>query len=191
MLLVLDNFDSFTHNLLDYFGRLGISYKLYRNDVPLAEITTHTYTGIVLSPGPETPAKAGCLMQVIDWYADKLPILGICLGHQALGEYFGASLGKAAKPMHGKVSNIHLSKHPLFEGLPGQIEVVRYHSLLLSQLPDCLHCIATTDTGEIMAIAHASLPIVGLQFHPEAWLTRQGMDILQAWREYFLCVKTA
>lgn len=190
MLLVIDNFDSFTHNLLDYFSRLGIAYQLYRNDVPLEEIQKQEYTGLVISPGPETPERAGRLMEILAHYIDKLPILGICLGHQAIGQYFGASLHKAEKPMHGKVSIIHLEAHPVFEGLPQQMEVVRYHSLVLDDLPESLHCIARCENGEIMAIAHSSLPILGLQFHPEAWLTRYGMDILQAWYEHFISTRS-
>ena len=182
MLLVLDNFDSFTHNLLDYFSSLGAPYKLFRNNQPIADIiAAGPYTGLVISPGPETPSKAGCLTEVLQHYLHQIPVLGICLGHQAIGEHFGACLGKAKKPMHGKVSTIQHTQHPIFKGLPTQLNVVRYHSLILSDLPDSLQAIAHTQSDEIMAIAHTDLPLTGLQFHPEAWLTQHGKQLLANW----------
>lgn len=182
MLLVLDNFDSFTHNLLDYFGSLQVPYRLYRNDSSAEEIIkSGTYSGLVISPGPETPAKAGCLPEVLTHYINKVPVLGICLGHQAIGEYFGARLCKAAQPMHGKVSTIYQSGHSIFEGLTSELSVVRYHSLILKDLPAALQPIAQTSSGEVMAIAHRYLPVVGLQFHPEAWLTEHGKQMLINW----------
>nr|WP_311136682.1 aminodeoxychorismate/anthranilate synthase component II [Hymenobacter cellulosilyticus] len=135
-LLLLDNFDSFTFNLLDYFQQLGAQVQVVRNDVPLAEIRQYDFDAIVLSPGPGTPGKAGCLMQVIEEYHQRVPMLGVCLGHQALGEFFGAQLQRAARPMHGKVSEVAVAApDPLFAGLPPQFSVTRYHSLIVNLLP--------------------------------------------------------
>jgi anthranilate synthase component 2 len=182
-LLLLDNFDSFTYNLVDYLGQLGADCEVIRNNVSLKEITKHTFEGIVLSPGPEMPKKAGCLLEVVDFYHQKLPILGICLGHQAIGEFFGAKLVKAQYPMHGKISTIFCQKDTLFDKLPNSFEVVRYHSLLLENLPSHLKSIAHTHKGELMAIRHNTLPIWGVQFHPEAILTQFGLEILRNWLE--------
>jgi len=183
LILIIDNFDSFTYNLLDYLGRLKAECMIYRNDVALDEITRQTYQGVLLSPGPSTPAQAGNLMQILDYYHNKLPILGVCLGHQAIGEYFGASLEKAQRPMHGKISEIKVLQENLFEGLPEAFQVVRYHSLVLKNLPECLQMMATTQTEEpeIMALRHKHLPIFGVQFHPEAILSEYGLEILSNW----------
>ncbi len=147
----------------------------------MEEITRERYQGIVISPGPETPAKAGNLMKVLAYYEKKLPILGICLGHQAIGEYYGAALEKALKPMHGKVSSIHFSADYLFTGIAMPFNIVRYHSLILNNLPAALQSIAETPAGELMALRHQYLPIRGLQFHPEAHLTQFGLQILRNW----------
>lgn len=184
MLLILDNFDSFTYNLVDYFNQLGVESKLYRNSNSFEEIISNEYQAIVLSPGPESPEKAGCLMQILEYYYQKLPILGVCLGHQAIGQLFGASVIKAEKPMHGKVSKINCKQAAVFSGLDSTLEVVRYHSLILHNIPDCLEVIASTEKDEPMAIQHKSLPIIGLQFHPEAWLTKEGLKILRNWVEF-------
>ncbi|HSI91548.1 MAG TPA: aminodeoxychorismate/anthranilate synthase component II [Adhaeribacter sp.] len=181
MLLLLDNFDSFTYNLRDYFQQLGQEVLVLRNDVPLAEIQQHKFEGIILSPGPGKPADAGVLMEVIAHYHDKLPILGICLGHQALGEFYGAKLEKAAKPMHGKISEITCANEALFLDLPGKMAVTRYHSLLLTGLPASLKPLAQTNEGELMAFRHHELPVFAVQFHPEALLTTYGLDILRNW----------
>jgi anthranilate synthase/aminodeoxychorismate synthase-like glutamine amidotransferase len=181
VLLLLDNFDSFTYNLRDYFRQLGQDVLVLRNDVPLAEIQKHNFEGIILSPGPGKPKDAGVLMEVIEYYHDKLPILGICLGHQALGEFFGAKLEKAAKPMHGKISEISCESEALFMGLPCQMPVTRYHSLLLTNLPDTLKPLAQTQEGELMAFRHTKYSIFAVQFHPEAVLTTYGLDILRNW----------
>ncbi|EMR03753.1 anthranilate synthase component II [Cesiribacter andamanensis] len=184
MVLLLDNFDSFTWNLADYLHRLGADCRVVQNDQPLSEIKKIPFTGLILSPGPQTPAKAGCLMEVIHQYHDKVPVLGVCLGHQALGEYFGAELHKAARPMHGKISSIVCQPDPIFAGLPRQLQVVRYHSLLLRQLPPSLESIAETASGELMALRHRSLPIRGVQFHPEAILTEGGLALLKNWLSF-------
>lgn len=166
---------------MDYFNQLGVEVKVFRNDRSLKEINSYNYSGVVLSPGPENPKKAGCLMDVVDHYADKLPVFGICLGHQALGQYFGAKLVKAIKPMHGKLDRIVSLKGPIFKGIPEETSIVRYHSLILEQLPDILEPIAYTVNGEIMAFEHKGLPITGLQFHPEAILTNCGLQMLSNW----------
>lgn len=184
MILLLDNFDSFTYNLVDYFGQLDMPCHVVRNDVSLAAITQHTYEGIVLSPGPETPQKAGILMEVLAHYVGKLPILGICLGHQAIGQHFGMNLIKAERPMHGKVSTIFCQQDVLFTGLPSSFNIVRYHSLILENTTNsAIPLIATAHTqkGEIMGIRHTKYPIHGIQFHPEAALTEHGLALLHNW----------
>ncbi|WP_242923748.1 anthranilate synthase component II [Pontibacter liquoris] len=181
MLLLLDNFDSFTYNLVDYFGQLGIAATVVRNDVPLHEITRLPVKAVVLSPGPGAPQQAGNLMAVIEHYHQQVPMLGICLGHQALGQYFGATLAKGLKPMHGKLSEICCQKDAIFEGLPTTMPVVRYHSLVLQQLPESLKALAHTPEGELMAFRHRELPLYALQFHPEAALTTYGLHMLRNW----------
>jgi len=185
MFLLLDNFDSFTYNLADYMAQCGAEFRVIRNDTPLAQIQQTDYQGIVLSPGPETPQKAGSLMQVIDYYASVKPILGICLGHQALGQYFGARLVRAAKPMHGKISYVYSeSDEALFTGIPASFAVVRYHSLILDTLPPCLEALAQTETNELMALRHKMLPIRAIQFHPEAALTEHGLKMINNWLNF-------
>lgn len=184
MLLLLDNFDSFTYNLVDYFGQLGMEVHVLRNDVRLDEIKALPIEGIVLSPGPGEPQKAGVMMDVIQHYHDKVPMLGICLGHQALGEFFGARLDKGIKPMHGKISEIICANDPLFAGLPSRMPVVRYHSLVLKEWPDSIVPLAYTAEGELMAFRHSTLPLHALQFHPEAALTTYGLDMLRNWLDF-------
>lgn len=181
MQLLLDNFDSFTYNLVDYFGQLGVEVHVLRNDVKLEEIKALPIEGIVLSPGPGEPQKAGVMMDVIRHYHDKVPMLGICLGHQALGEFFGSRLDKGIKPMHGKISEIICEADPLFAGLPSKMPVVRYHSLVLKHWPDSIVPLAYTAEGELMAFRHSTLPLHALQFHPEAALTTYGLDMLRNW----------
>lgn len=181
MLLLLDNFDSFTFNLVDYFGQLGVDVHVVRNDVALEEIQKLLITGIILSPGPGVPEQAGCMMALIREYHDKVPMLGICLGHQALGEFFGAKLEKGIKPMHGKISEITCINDSIFKNLPGKMEVVRYHSLVLKQTPPDILPLAQTKEGELMAFRHSKLPIFALQFHPEAALTTYGLEMLRNW----------
>lgn len=181
-ILLLDNFDSFTYNLLDYLGRVGVICEVYRNNVSLEILKKEDYAGILLSPGPGKPQEAGILMSVLEYFYQDLPIFGVCLGHQAIGEFFGATLGKAQKPMHGKISKINLlNDSVLFRSLPEQFSVVRYHSLVLQSLPECLQATALSEENEIMALEHTSLPICGVQFHPEAALTDFGLQIVENW----------
>lgn len=182
MLLLIDNFDSFAYILADYIRQTGKDLKIVRNDVPLDEIIKEEYQAIILSPGPESPQKAGNLMQVLDYYHDKLPVLGVCLGHQAIGEYFGAKLVKGLHPVHGKVHQVtKVAEHPVLTDLPDAFEVTRYHSLILEDLPASLECLLETAQGEIMAIAHKDLPIIGIQYHPEAHLTAFGLALIKNW----------
>jgi len=181
-ILLLDNFDSFTYNLLDYLGRVGVASEVFRNNVSLEILVQEDYAGILLSPGPGKPKEAGNLMEVLEYFCQKLPIFGVCLGHQAIGEFFGAKLQKAQKPMHGKISKISLVNHSLlFKNLPEQFSVVRYHSLVLQDLPECLRATALSEKSEIMALEHKFLPICGVQFHPEAALTDFGLQIIENW----------
>ncbi len=168
--------------LADYFLRTGVELRIVRNDVMVEDLKRESYQALVISPGPETPSKAGNLMEILGYYVDKLPILGVCLGHQAIGQYFGADLVKSHRPMHGKVSLItQKGAHPLFANLPKAFQVTRYHSLELTNLPDTLEPILVAEKGEIMGIAHRSLPIIGVQFHPEAHLTDHGLELIAAW----------
>lgn len=184
-LLLLDNFDSFTYTLADYLRQLGAEVVVLRNDVSLSRIQQECLAGIVLSPGPGTPAHAGVMPEVIAHFYDKLPMLGVCLGHQALGEFFGATLRRAARPMHGKVSVLHcLDDQTIFAGLPAHQEITRYHSLVLAEpLPPTLLPLARTHdaAAELMALRHTTLPLFGVQFHPEALLTSHGLAILGNW----------
>jgi len=181
MLLIIDNFDSFTYNLVDYFERLGEECIVYRNNVSTDIIFAGVYDGMILSPGPGIPKDAGFLLDIIDHYQDKLPILGICLGHQALGIYYGASLKKAIRPVHGKISTITLKENDFFKSMPSKISIVRYHSLIVYDLPNNLNSLSETSEGELMIMKHISLPIYGIQFHPESILTEYGLDILNNW----------
>jgi len=185
MILLIDNFDSFTYNLVDYFGRLGCECHVVRNNVPLADLRKKEFYAMVISPGPEIPSRAGMLMEAIDYYHDKIPILGVCLGHQALGEYFGARLDHALRPMHGKISRIFTRDKLLFHKMPYSFNVVRYNSLVLKDLPPVLKETAKTAEGENMAFRHVSLPIAGVQFHPEAALTEYGLRMMQNWLDYY------
>lgn len=185
-LLLLDSFDSFTHMLADYLRQLGAEVLVRRNDVAVADLAALPVAGVVLSPGPGTPATAGNLLAVIAEFHQRLPMLGVCLGQQALGEFFGARLRLAARPMHGKVSEIALVGHdPWLAGLPRRQPVTRYHSLSLAadSLPPTLRPLAfTTDADhELMALRHATLPLYGVQFHPEALLTPHGLQWLANW----------
>ena len=184
MVLLLDNFDSFTYNLADYLRQAGTECVVMNNKTPPEDIKKLPLKGIVLSPGPETPSKAGCMPELLASFYNKLPILGVCLGHQAIGEFFGAKLDKAIRPMHGKISEITCENDYLFKGTEKKIKVVRYHSLVLKNLPDSLSCIASTAEGEVMAIKHNSLPVRGLQFHPEAILTESGLAMLKNWLSF-------
>lgn len=183
-LLLLDNYDSFTYNLYDYLSQLGAVCKVVRNDkVSISELEKYHFDGIVLSPGPKRPKDAGILMELIDHFYAKTPLLGICLGMQAIGEYFGAKLVHASIPMHGKTSWVEHIENGIFNEIENPTQVMRYHSLLLKNLPDSLEPIAWTTTKELMAIQHKSHPIWGLQFHPESILTLEGLAILKNWLE--------
>lgn len=183
MVLLLDNYDSFTYNLRDYILQLGQDCMVVRNDeMSLNEIEKLDFSSAVISPGPKTPHEAGITIPFIEKFHAQKPILGICLGHQAIGEFFGAKLIKAKKPMHGKTSFEHHQNHFLFKNVPEPFEAMRYHSLILSEVEATpLQVIASTADGEIMAIAHPSLPIAGVQFHPESILTPSGLQILHNW----------
>lgn len=184
-LLLLDNFDSFTFNLLDYFRQLNVDVLVRRNDLPLAELLALNADAVVLSPGPGTPRRAGVMMDLLAHVHNRLPVLGVCLGHQALGEFFGAEVTRGARPMHGKVSEIRLQApaEPLFLGLPPYFSVTRYHSLVVRELPDELVPLAQTvePPHELMALRHRTLPLYGVQFHPEALLTAHGLSLLRNW----------
>ena len=182
--LLLDNYDSFTYNLYDYLLQAGAECQVVRNDaLPLDAFEGLDFEAIVLSPGPKRPTDAGLMMALIERWHQRVPMLGICLGHQAMGDFFGAKLVKAALPMHGKTSEIqHRGGHPLFADIPQRFGVMRYHSLLLHSLDGCpLAVLAATDEGEIMALAHHSLPLVGVQFHPESVLTQHGLQLVDNW----------
>lgn len=181
--LLLDNYDSFTYNLYDYLLQTGVECVVYRNDaLSLNDFTLLDIQAIVLSPGPKRPADAGLLMPLLEHYKTRVPILGICLGLQALGQSFGAPLVKARLPMHGKTSIIRHNHHPLFESIPEYFSVMRYHSLLLETLDHTpLQCIAHSAENEIMALEHPKLPLLGVQFHPESILTEHGLTLLNNW----------
>ena len=184
-LLLLDNFDSFTFTLADYLRQLGADVFVRRNNVPLAELEALAFDGIVLSPGPGTPAQAGVMPALIAAFHQTKPMLGVCLGHQALGEFFGAAVVRAARPMHGKVTRMRCdTTDPLFTGLPAEQDVTRYHSLIVSEpLPATLRALAYTagSPPELMALRHHTLPLYGVQFHPEALLTPHGLAMLGNW----------
>jgi anthranilate synthase/aminodeoxychorismate synthase-like glutamine amidotransferase len=182
-ILLLDNYDSFTYNLYDYLLQTGVECQVLRNDArSLAEFERLDFQAIVFSPGPKRPADAGLMPALIERLYAHVPMLGICLGHQAIGEFFGAKLVKAKIPMHGKTTEIQHNGHPIFAGIPERFTVMRYHSLLLESLDGTpLVCTAQTDDGEIMALAHRSLPLTGVQFHPESILTEHGLQMLSNW----------
>jgi anthranilate synthase/aminodeoxychorismate synthase-like glutamine amidotransferase len=186
MLLVIDNYDSFTYNLVQYLGELGEEVRVVRNDeIAAADIARLAPSKIVISPGPCTPNEAGISLEVIRSYAGKIPILGVCLGHQAIGQAFGGTIVRAARVMHGKTSKIFHDGRGVFTGLPNPFEATRYHSLLIERtsVPDCLEVTARTADEEIMAVRHKSLPVEGVQFHPESFLTTSGKDLLRNFLE--------
>jgi anthranilate synthase/aminodeoxychorismate synthase-like glutamine amidotransferase len=181
MLLVIDNFDSFTYNLVQYLGELGADPKVFRNDaITLGEIEKSEYSGIVISPGPGTPSDAGISIPAIQRFAGKIPILGVCLGHQAIGEAFGGKIVRAPRPIHGKSCILSHRGLGIFEGLSAGIEVGRYHSLVVdkSTLPNVLEVTAETSDGIIMGLRHRKFEVEGVQFHPESILTKSGMKML-------------
>jgi anthranilate synthase/aminodeoxychorismate synthase-like glutamine amidotransferase len=186
MLLVIDNYDSFTYNLVQYFGELGAELRIFRNDeISVAGIEKLAPSRIVISPGPCTPKEAGISSEVILTYGTRIPVLGVCLGHQCIGDVFGGDVVRADRLMHGKTSPILHDGAGVFKNLPNPFEATRYHSLLVkrSTLPDCLQISAETAEGEIMGLRHKSLPIHGVQFHPESILTTHGKSLLQNFLE--------
>jgi anthranilate synthase/aminodeoxychorismate synthase-like glutamine amidotransferase len=182
MLLMVDNYDSFTYNLVQYLGELGEEIRVFRNDkITLEEIEEMKPERIVISPGPCTPNEAGVSIDVIRHFAGKVPILGVCLGHQSIGAAFGGTIVRAPRLMHGKTSTIHHDGRGVYEGLPNPFEATRYHSLLIKKasLPECLEITAWTDWDEIMGVRHREHIIEGVQFHPESILTTVGKDLLK------------
>ncbi|NTY35526.1 aminodeoxychorismate/anthranilate synthase component II [Burkholderia diffusa] len=182
MLLMIDNYDSFTYNLVQYFGELGEDVHTYRNDeITLDEIARLNPDAICLSPGPSNPQHAGITLDVLREFSGKKPILGVCLGHQAIGEAFGGRVVRAKTIMHGKVSRIETDYRGVFADLPKHFDVTRYHSLAIEResLPDCLEVSAWTDDGEIMGVRHKTLPVEGVQFHPESILSEHGHALLE------------
>ena len=181
-LLVIDNYDSFTYNLVQYFGQLKATVEVFRNDaISIEELNVDVFDGIVISPGPCDPDRAGISLNVIEKYQASKPIFGVCLGHQCIGQAFGGKVVRANKLMHGKTSPIEHDNRNLFKDLPNPLTATRYHSLLLEQstLPECIKVTAQTKEGEIMGIEHTSLPIWGVQFHPESLATEKGIMILK------------
>jgi anthranilate synthase component 2 len=182
MLLMIDNYDSFTYNLVQYFGELGEDVKVIRNDeIDLAGIAALKPDHIVVSPGPCTPNEAGVSVPLIREFAGRIPILGVCLGHQSIGQAFGGRIVRAKELMHGKTSMIHHLDVGVFKGLPNPFRATRYHSLVIEResLPDCLEITAWTDDGEIMGVRHKTLAVEGVQFHPESILTEHGHAMLE------------
>ena len=181
MLLVVDNYDSFTYNLVQYLGELGQQVEVYRNDaIDIPAIEGKQPQRIVVSPGPCTPAEAGVSVEVITHFAGRLPLLGVCLGHQCIGAAFGGKIVRADRIMHGKTSPIEHDGRTLFENLPNPFDATRYHSLVIEKasVPECLEVSARTAEGEIMAVRHRELCIEGIQFHPESILTVEGKALL-------------
>lgn len=182
MILLIDNYDSFTYNLYQYMGIFREDIEVVRNDkITIEEICKMTPEKIVLSPGPKSPKEAGICIDAAREFYDKIPILGICLGHQSIGEAFGATVSYAKKIFHGKQSEITHTGDSVFTGIDSPIKVARYHSLAVKKegLPDCLRILAKTDDGEIMAMRHKEYPVVGLQFHPESIYTEHGKRMLE------------
>jgi anthranilate synthase component 2 len=186
MLLLIDNYDSFTYNLVQYFGELGADVHVHRNDaLTLPQIAAWAPEQIVISPGPCTPAEAGISVPLIERFAGEIPILGVCLGHQAIGQAFGAKIVRAQRVMHGKVSPVTHDGHGVFAGLASPFTATRYHSLAIERatLPSCLVVTATSDDGEIMGVRHREWSVEGVQFHPEAILTEHGHALLRNFLE--------
>jgi len=182
MILVLDNYDSFTYNLVQYLGELGAEVKVVRNDeVSVDEVAALSPQRIVISPGPCTPNEAGISLDLVARLAGTVPILGVCLGHQAIGQAFGGKVVRARQVMHGKVSTIHHDARGVFAGVPNDFIATRYHSLVVDRddLPDVLEVSARSEDGEIMGLRHRSLAVEGVQFHPEALLTEHGHRMLE------------
>lgn len=181
MLLVIDNYDSFTYNLVQYFGELGVEQKVVRNDeISVEDALALAPERVMVSPGPCSPAEAGNSLEVIGAFAGKVPLMGVCLGHQCIGQYFGGKVVRAERLMHGKTSPILHNDSDVFAGMPNPFEATRYHSLIVDRgtLPACLEVTAETSEGEIMGLRHKELPVWGVQFHPESLATEDGMKLL-------------
>ena len=182
MLLMIDNYDSFTYNLVQYFGELGVEVRTFRNDaITVEEIVALKPDHICISPGPKTPAEAGISVPVMQHFAGRIPILGVCLGHQAIGAAFGGKVIRAKEIMHGKTSSVTHAGAGVFRGLANPFTVIRYHSLAIEResLPNCLEITAWTDDGEIMGVRHKELAVEGVQFHPESILSEHGHALLK------------
>jgi len=181
MILVIDNYDSFTYNIVQYLGEMGCDLRVVRNDaLTTDEIAALRPEKLLISPGPCSPEQAGVSVEVIRRFAGQIPLLGVCLGHQSIGHAFGGNIVRAGRLMHGKTSPIRHDGRGVFEGLPSPFEAIRYHSLLIDRdtLPDCLEVSAETAEGEIMGVRHRTLPVEGVQFHPESVLTEHGKRLL-------------
>ena len=186
MLLMIDNYDSFTYNLVQYFGELGQDVRVFRNDaITLKEIAAMKPDYLVISPGPCSPKEAGISVDAIKEFAGKLPILGVCLGHQSIGYAFGGEIVHAQRPMHGKLSPVRHANTGVFSDLPNPFTATRYHSLAIRRetIPACLEIIAETEDGEIMGVRHTELAIQGVQFHPESIMTEHGHTMLKNFLE--------
>jgi anthranilate synthase/aminodeoxychorismate synthase-like glutamine amidotransferase len=182
MLLIIDNYDSFTYNLVQYFGELGAEIKVFRNDVlSVADVAAMKPERICISPGPCTPNEAGISCELIATLGATTPILGVCLGHQSIGQVYGGDVVRADRLMHGKTSPIHHEGKSVFAGMPNPFEATRYHSLIVKRetLPECLEITAWTEEGEIMGLMHKEHPVHGVQFHPESILTQDGKRLLE------------
>lgn len=187
MILLIDNYDSFVFNLARYVGKLNYHRQVVRNDqISIDDIKKINPSHVILSPGPCAPSQAGICCEVVKQFAGKIPILGVCLGHQVIGEVYGAKITRAIEPMHGKKSSIAHTDHPLFSGLPNPLTVARYHSLIVEQkgLSEAMEVIAYSKKNEVMAIAHRDLPVYGVQFHPESVLTEQGIKLIENFLKY-------
>ncbi len=187
MLLMIDNYDSFTYNLVQYFGELDQEVQVYRNDqISLDQIDDLAPAQVVISPGPCTPNEAGISVDVIKEFSGEIPILGVCLGHQCIGQAFGGRIVHAQQLMHGKTSMIHHSNAGVFRGIESPFQATRYHSLVVERetLPECLEITAWSDDGEIMGLRHRDYPVEGVQFHPESILTQHGHVLLRNFLEY-------
>jgi anthranilate synthase component 2 len=195
MLLMIDNYDSFTYNLVQYFGELGEDVRVFRNDqITVEQIAELTPDRIVISPGPCTPNEAGVSVETILHFGGVIPILGVCLGHQSIGQAYGGNIVRAKRIMHGKTSQIHHTNQGVFAGLPSPFEATRYHSLVIERetLPDCLDVTAwTEDDDEIMGVRHRELAVEGVQFHPESILTQHGHQLLANFLKVRSAVRTA
>jgi anthranilate synthase/aminodeoxychorismate synthase-like glutamine amidotransferase len=182
MILMIDNYDSFTYNLVQYLGEMGEDLQIHRNDkITVEEIERLRPDRIIISPGPCSPKEAGVSVETITHFAGKLPILGVCLGHQSIGYAFGGDVVRAGRLMHGKTSMIHHDGKGVFAGLPNPFQAIRYHSLIIDRatLPACLEVSAETDIGEIMGVRHREFTMEGVQFHPESILTHNGKELLR------------